>query len=226
MLTISNAKILKSQSLGYLTFGLHLAPATLSGYEVCDGRSPGCTTACLNMSGRGKFDSVQAARIKKTKLLFEDPVQFYIQVRDSVFASKRQADRLGYRPAFRPNLTSDIRWELFRPIGTSIFEDFEDDIWYDYTKLADRDPPDNYHLTFSRSETNEDLCRVALSRGINIAAVFDELPETYLGYPVINGDEHDLRFLDPKGVVVGLVPKGSRAKQDKRNFVIRLKEAA
>jgi hypothetical protein len=174
----------------------------------------------------GKFRNVQDARIRKTKLLFEDPVKFYKQFRDSTHASKRQAARLGMRPAFRPNLTSDIRWELFRPLGTTIFEDFEDDIFYDYTKLPDRTPPDNYHLTFSRSENNESICRLVLSRGVNIAAVFEELPETYLDYPVINGDEHDLRFLDPKGVVVGLVPKGTRAKQDKRNFVIRLKEAA
>jgi hypothetical protein len=61
--------------------------------------------------------------------------------------------------------------------------------------------------------------RLALSNGMNVAAVFHKVPETYLGRTVINGDETDLRFLDPKGVIVGLKAKG-KAKKDTTGFVV------
>lgn len=43
----------------------------------------------------------------------------------------------------------------------------------------------------------------------------------YLGREVIDGDKHDLRFLDKQNVVVGLLAKG-KAKQDATGFVIDL----
>ncbi len=48
-----------------------------------------------------------------------------------------------------------------------------------------------------------------LAKGHNVAMVFGvkselDLPKSYLGYEVINGDESDLRFLDPKNVIIGL----------------------
>jgi hypothetical protein len=55
----------------------------------------------------------------------------------------------------------------------------------------------------------------------NAAVVFQTLPDTFLGLQVINGDEHDLRHLDPKGVIVGLLPKGRKAKRDTSGFVVR-----
>lgn len=64
--------------------------------------------------------------------------------------------------------------------------------------------PANYHLTFSRSETNHDKAMELLGKGVNVAIVFDKLPKTFAGFPVINGDDTDLRHLDPKGVIVGL----------------------
>jgi hypothetical protein len=84
---------------------------------------------------------------------------------------------------------------------------FPDVQFYDYTKnyiRFEKELPANYHLTFSRSETNHDKAMEILSKGFNVAIVFDKLPETFAGYEVINGDENDLRFKDKKGVVVGL----------------------
>ena len=79
--------------------------------------------------------------------------------------------------------------------------------------------PSNYHLTFSRSETNDKLCEMVLEMKGNVAVVFrNQLPETWKGYEVINGDENDLRFLDKQGVVVGLIEKGM-AKKDETGFV-------
>jgi hypothetical protein len=84
--------------------------------------------------------------------------------------------------------------------------------------------PENYRLTFSRSEKNEDIADGFIKRGGNVAVVFSTrkgraLPDTYLGAPVIDGDEHDLRFLDPRGVVVGLRAKG-KAKTSRSDFVV------
>jgi len=81
--------------------------------------------------------------------------------------------------------------------------------------------PSNYHLTFSKSENNWDKCLDVLNNGGNIAAVFDKVPDTYLGYQVIDGDKSDLRFLDPKNVIVGLKAKG-KARKDTSGFVIKV----
>jgi hypothetical protein len=99
----------------------------------------------------------------------------------------------------------------------------------DYTKSVKRalehargQLPSNYHLTFSRSETNEAQCLEVLAAGGNVAVVFaGSFPVEYLGFPVINGDAHDLRHLDPRGCVVALSPKGTRAKRDASGFVVR-----
>ena len=60
----------------------------------------------------------------------------------------------------------------------------------------------------------------AIAQGMNVAVVFRELPESYLGMPVISGDEDDLRFLDPPRYIVGLRAKG-RAKKDTTGFVVQ-----
>jgi hypothetical protein len=46
-----------------------------------------------------------------------------------------------------------------------------------------------------------------------------EKPKTFLGLKVIDGDTHDMRFLDEDNVVVGLKAKG-KAKTDYSGFVI------
>ena len=80
--------------------------------------------------------------------------------------------------------------------------------------------PSNYHLTFSRSENNDKKCEMVLLMGGNVAVVFrNQLPKTWKGFEVVNGDETDLRFLDKKGVVVGLIEKGM-AKKDATGFVV------
>lgn len=225
LLTTSNPKIEKSISFGYLTAGLHLAPANLSGYEVCHKRSKGCTRSCLNTAGHGAFTAVQRARIAKTKFYFEDRTGFADQLVKELSAFVRKAFRRGLKPAVRLNLTSDLSWEDSGIMG--VFPEIQ---FYDYTKVLTRMAkfldgglPPNYHLTFSRSESNERACDSVAAKGGNIAAVFScaGLPPTYKGVPVVSGDAHDLRFLDPSPCYVGLVAKG-RAKKDKSGFVIQL----
>lgn len=219
LLTTANYKTVKGEKLGYLTGILYLAPAKISGYEVCPRRSAGCTEACLYTAGMGAFSNVQQARIKKTKQFFEDRDNFLMQLRKDITALVRKAKKTNMTPAIRLNGTSDIEWTRF-----GIMEEFPDVTFYDYTKVVNRlenSIPKNYHITFSRSESNEEECMKALKLGFNVAAVFNKLPETYLARPVINGDETDVRFADAKGVIVGLTAKG-KAKKDLNNFVIKV----
>lgn len=224
LLTHSNTKTVKGEKLGYMTFILHLAPASLSGYNVCPASSVWCRKLCLNTSGRGRFDKTQNARIRRTVMFFENREQFMWDLVCDILAAMRKAERENMIPVFRLNGTSDIRWENV-PVGEfpNIMTMFPDLTFYDYTKIPNRrNLPENYHLTFSRSEDNED---VNLPANVNIAVVFDTkkgvaLPSVWNGRRVIDGDEHDVRFLDPKGVVVGLRGKGLAVKEKSNRFVV------
>ena len=227
LLTSGNAKIVKGEALGYITKGIHLAPANLSGYEVCQWRSKGCTMACLNTAGRGQMGSVQKSRIAKTKLFFEQKLDFLAKLSKEITSSIKSASKKGMKAVFRPNLTSDIAWEnVTDQDGLTIFEKHSSTQFYDYTKSFKRmkaflsgELPSNYHLTFSCSETNSKIAKLVLEMGGNVAVVFrNQLPQTWNGFEVVNGDESDLRFLDKQGVVVGLIEKGL-AKKDETGFV-------
>jgi len=231
LLTSGNAKIVKGEKLGYITKGLHFSPANKSGYEVCRWRSKGCTMACLDTAGRGQMNMIQDSRIAKTKLFFEKQFDFLAKLTKEIASTIKSAKKKEMTAVFRPNLTSDIAWESVffdeeRP--KTIFDKFPETQFYDYTKsfmrmaqFINRNPefPSNYHLTFSRSETNQKLVEMVLEMGGNVAVVFrNQLPKTWKGYEVINGDENDLRFRDPQPCIVGLLEKGL-AKKDETGFV-------
>lgn len=215
---------MKGEKKGYLSFVLHLAPATLSGKETCPKRTAGCTAACLNTAGRGGMfkkgettNMIQQARIRKTKMFFENREQFLADLESDIRLGIKQAEKKGMIPAFRLNGTSDIAWEKY-----GIIEKFPNVQFYDYTKIRGRKVShlSNYHLTFSKADGNDMDTRLAASEGMNVAVVFKNVPETYMGRKVINGDISDLRFTDPKGVIVGLKAKG-RAKKDTTGFVVK-----
>ena len=224
LLTVGNPKLLKGEKKGYLSFVLHLAPADLSGKEVCPKRTAGCTAACLNTAGRGGIikkgettNKIQEARIRRTKMFFDNRPQFFSDLISDIQSAIRYAAKKGLTPVIRLNGTSDIAWEKF-----DIIQSFPDVQFYDYTKVRGRKVSHlkNYHLTFSKADGNDMDARLAASAGMNVAVVFKkELPTTYLGRQVVNGDETDLRFLDPKGVIVGLKAKG-KAKKDTSGFVV------
>jgi hypothetical protein len=142
-----------------------------------------------------------------------------------VKALVKKAEKQGLVPCVRLNGTSDIGWE---GVANDLMAEFSNVQWYDYTKIQARmmrylegKMPSNYHLTFSKSENNWDKCLEVLKHGGNVAAVFNKLPETFMGYAVIDGDKSDLRFLDPFNVIVGLKAKGM-ARKDKSGFVITI----
>ena len=237
LLSVGNPKVLKGMSQGYMTYILHLAPANLSGYETCAKRTAGCTAACLNTAGRGgmfkkgEFTNViQKARIRKTKMFFENRIEFMAMLVKDIELAIKQAGKIDMIPVFRLNGTSDIAFEKYEVVRDgvmyrNIFTAFPDIQFYDYTKILGRKTVayENYHLTFSAADGNDVDVANAIAQGYNIATVFGikktlPMPETYMGIPVFNGDESDLRFLDPKGVVVGLYAKG-KAKKDTTGFV-------
>ncbi len=227
LLTQGNAKIVKGEKLGYLTKGIHFAPADLSGHEACRWRSKGCTMSCLNTAGRGRMERTQDSRIKKTKLFFEDTLAFLAKLEKEIASAIKSANKKAMTAVFRPNLTSDLLFEdIENEQGLTLMQKFPETQFYDYTKSFGRmakflngDFPSNYHLTFSRSENNQKLVDMVLAMGGNVAVVFrDQLPATWKGFEVVNGDENDLRFLDKQGVIVGLIEKGL-AKKDATGFV-------
>lgn len=229
LLSTANPKTQKGTRLGYLTWILHLSPATVSGYETCPKRTPGCTLACLNTAGRGGMfkkgettNRVQEARKRKTRLFFEDRQLFMAQLVADIRRAIVFSERRGLVPVFRLNGTSDLAWEKYTALGDkNVFELFPDVQFYDYTKVLGRKVSKykNYHLTFSAADGNEPDVARAIALGMNVAVVFDRLPATYMGLPVFSADDTDLRFLDPAGIA-GLKAKG-RAKKDTLGFVRR-----
>ena len=230
LLSTANPKIQKGTKMGYLSFILHLAPADLSGKETCPKRTAGCTAACLNTAGRGGMfkrgentNMIQKARIRKTQYFFNNRAEFMADLVSDINKAIRFAERKGLTPVFRLNGTSDLSWEKYTAsYGMNIFELFPNVQFYDYTKVLGRKVKHltNYHLTFSKADGNDSDVAEALFQGMSVVAVYDKIPA---GVP--SADETDLRFLDPKGVMLGLKAKG-RAKKDYSGFVIRVAEAA
>ena len=248
LLSTGNPKVLKGMSQGYNTYILHLAPANLSGYETCAKRTLGCTDACLNLAGRGGMfkrgentNVIQQARIRKTKSFFENRVEFMATLVKDIELAIKQSKKMDLVPVFRLNGTSDLAWEKYEVVRNgklfrNIFTAFPEVQFYDYTKILGRKVKEysNYHLTFSAADGNDSDVLKAMNEGLNVAVVFGikktlPMPVDYLNRPVFNGDESDLRFLDPKGVIVGLYAKG-KAKKDTTGFVkyptIMLQKAA
>ena len=231
LLTVGNPKTEKSTQFGYLTGILHLAPVRLGRRNnVCEFASAGCIKACLNTAGRGGMfkkgantNKVQEARIRRTQLLFDDSNTFQMLMLKDIEALADMADKNNLGPCLRLNGTSDIDWFGDYPAVYNHAKDLGVEI-YDYTKdlfKINNNTDSDYHLTYSRTELDSDEAITDLLRsGISVAIVFRDYPPTqYLGHKVINGDLHDLRFLDPSGVIVGLKAKG-RAKKDTTGFVI------
>ena len=228
ILNQGNHKTIKGEKYGWKTYGIHLSPNTVSGYNVCFDATTGCIDACLDTSGRGQMPSVQTARTNKTKRFFEDRKGFLTGLWKEVTSAVKSATKKELKFCMRPNLTSDLPWESIKHKGQSLMDAFNPCRFYDYTKSLKRftrflngELPENYHLTYSRSEETADALVIAICKsGGNVAVVFRErLPETWLGFEVLNGDENDLRFKDKKGCIVGLIEKGL-AKKDETGFVV------
>lgn len=227
----TSVKIAKNEKKNVMTYVLYLAPAKKSGYNVCPMATTGCINACLDESGHNKIDikehRIDKARIKKTKMFFEDRAFFMGWLVAELTAHKANAEKKGFEFSVRINGTSDLSLGLFVHNGKSLFEIFPDTLFYDYTKVLNRvvlvNKYKNYDITFSYSGENWLECENALANGVRLAVVFEKrLPKTYMGIEVVNADETDLRYLDPKNVICGLIHKKTRKKIDYANqsFII------
>ena len=231
----SSSKIAKGLKYNEMTYILYLAPAEQSGYNVCPMSTEECRTACLSESGHNRIDvkknAINKARIKKTKLFFEQRDFFMSWLVKEITKAKIDADTKGYRFSVRINGTSDIDLTTFKIGGRNILEIFPLIQFYDYTKVSKRfkllDKYDNYDLTYSFSGYNMIQCLDLLeNKKGRVAMVFEGkiLPKTFLGYKVIDGDAYDMRYMDEQGVIVGLKFKKVRNKIDtnRNKFIIAM----
>lgn len=230
--TDSNPKVAKNAKVGDFTAVMHLAPATMSGKDVCPWRTEGCTAACLHTAGNPAYLEVKTrARIARTKLYFECRELFMAILEKEIVAHYKKADKLGLDPSYRLNGTSDLPWETTELIPRMMRTGLR---FYDYTKSVKRAMAQPYHLTFSKSEAPDsyaDSRRVLLAHGTvavvvegyGISAYPKPLPamSSYFGdpFPVIDGDEHDARYYDRAGSIVALRAKGD-AIGDTSGFVV------
>ena len=232
-LTTKHAKAYKYNEM---TYSLYLAPAKMSGYEVCPMRTKECTSLCLNESGMNRMnmrnEMINEGRIKKTKLFFEERDYFMNWIISEITTAKNKAEKLGYTFSVRLNNTSDISPEMFKlkmeGKEKNLMELFPDVTFYDYTKVPSRhlllDKYKNYDLTFSYSGENLDDCHTLLNKGVRIAVVFrKKLPDTFWGREVIDGDLYDMRYHDKNDVIIGLKYKVTRTKvSENSKFVVTI----
>jgi len=226
----ANTKLAKGEGGEYLTLGLFMSPGKENdlGVNLCPFASQSCLAACLNTAGRaGIFPVIALARKRKAIEFLTDRTTFIAKLEKEIANELKRASKQGKKLVVRLNGTTDIKWPR------SIMLKFPDVQFYDYTKdffkmsrYLRGELPSNYHLTFSYSGENVGQCQEVLANGGHVATVFSskDFPETWLGYPVVSGEENDLRFLDQSGpVVIGLKAKGkARKKEIAGSFVIQI----
>ena len=223
LLGSSTFKMQKSKGYKYLSEILHLAPADIGCVNICANASPECIKLCLNTSGRGQMTTVQKSRLNKKFYFLADRLKFLNHLDHEIKLSYERAKRKKLKYTVRLNGTSDLPFERYRlENGKNLMDNNPNVQFIDYTKITNRllqKLPKNYSLTYSQAENNLEDIKKVLKTKYNIASVFrKKLPKKWLGRKVINGDKHDLRHLDPKKVVVGLIAKG-RAIKNFNGFV-------
>jgi hypothetical protein len=224
---LSGANYKQEKGAGYRSVGLTLTPRATghAGRNLCPFATPGCARSCFADFDRLAWPHVKRVAVARTLLLARHPQLFQAILGADIARELRCAGRLPL--VVRLNVVSDVAWERECP---GLFAEFPTVRFMDYTKDISRmlDPrrPANYHLTFSRSEANEADCHRALAAGHNVTVVFPKppFPATFWGYPVIDGDRNDLRFLDPTPSIVALKAKGAGARRDASGFVLQGKK--
>ena len=222
----TNSKTAKNNIETYI---LYLSPEKQNskGVNLCPKASKGCAAACLYTAGRGKFTNVKASRINKSEYYISDKKTFINQLSREIVKIAAKAIKQNKKIAIRLNGTSDQDFisiiKKYNNLDLLNDDQFKNLVFYDYTAILGKIKKyinTSYSLTLSRKEDNESDIIQALKLGGNVAAVFrDELPTTYKGYTVVNGDESDLVMIEAKNCILGLKAKGD-AKKDKSGFVI------
>ena len=224
----TNAKTSKNPETTYI---LYLAPYTQNSKKIniCPKASAGCAAACLFSAGRGAFSNVIQSRVNKTEYYLHDKEKFILQLASELVKINKKAATETNQTLIRLNGTSDLDFVyLLKKYANFDISNYRNLHFYDYTKILGKVKKyidhKNYTLTFSRAENNELEAIQALEIGANVAAVFSgDLPKTYKGYTVVDGDKTDQEMIAFKGVILGLKAKG-KARKDNSGFVIKTKE--
>jgi hypothetical protein len=222
---LSQANHKQAKGTGFLSVGLTLTPRTTgrAGRTFCSFATQGCAAACFAEYDRLAWPQNKRVAVARTRLLTQNPEMFFVLLMDELAREYARAERLGVKLVCRLNVVSDVPFEREFP---ALFTRFPGVRFMDYTKdisrVLSQARPRNYHLTFSRSERNESNCLRVLKAGSNVSVVFRRppFPCLFWGYPVIDGDANDLRFLDPSPCIVGLKAKGKGARGDRTGFVL------
>jgi hypothetical protein len=226
LLGTASTKTIKGEKMGFLTAILYLTPDD----TLCPlAKLAGCMEGCLYTSGRGAFNSVQRARQAKTAFWYTDQASFLMSLCADIWQLRSAALRKNQKLLVRLNGTSDIAWENYEVISNrTIFSLFPDVQFYDYTKHPSRNlegkTVGNYDLTYSFSSiTPKPISIKGLINPDNsrVAVVFqkkEDIPSSFRSWEVIDGDDTDVRHIEPKNVVVALYAKG-KAKKDQSGFV-------
>ena len=229
--SLDSPKAIKARAFGYMNAINYMAPADTAGVgDMCPWSSVACRALCLGehsgqaaMHAEGKDNACLRSRKAKTVMFMRARAQFMRELHAGIGRAARKAQREGLKLCVRLNGATDLNW-------VAVIKAYPGVQFVDYTKSVARalahaagKLPANYHVTFSYSGENSAECERVLAAGGNIAVVFSgAFPDTFMGHTVINGDLSDLRHLDARNVVVGLSPKGNKAKREgvKLGFVV------
>jgi hypothetical protein len=227
----SSAKTAKSIKLGYATAVVYLHPHTSSGLletNLCKYSTKQCREACLVHSGRMWMKAPTKARTWKTELYTQAPVLYRLLALYEANRLKYRAQAEGLKFGVRMDGTSDTGellhlYRVFERLGIKCWDytkDFKRASYLEYREL--------FTYSHSGSDASERNCLELLDMGSTVSVVFrvgrnENLPKMHWGYRVIDGDEHDLRFLDPPRRIVGLRLKGTnQSKGAAGKFAVRV----
>jgi hypothetical protein len=233
MASIDNPKASKATAFGFLNAILYMAPSDSAGVGNLCPHSGACRELCLGEhSGQAAIrrededNATTLARKARARAYMTDRETFMRYVILDIMRLRKLAHNMGLKLVYRFNGSTDVA------VPPTLMRQFPDVTFIDYTKNPNRMAayltsklPANYFLTFSRDIHNERLAERFLSQGGNVAVVFGEdRPAMWHGFAVIDGDRHDIRTpeMDGRGVVIGLTPKGTKAKRDQSGFIVRM----
>jgi hypothetical protein len=201
-------------------------PLPLSAYktDLCCMASATCRKACLMFGGRNSGatehfaccdpyrSSITFGRARRTWRLLADPGKATEEIAHEAQLLAGRAAKAGLQPVMRINGLSDLPG-----LADKVASLVDDSIRFvDYSKIQNPNlfrRENRVFRSFSVSENkgSSQFAEAVLASGGSVAAVFhgEWVPgSTWHGYPTIDGDKHDLRFLDPPGTVAWLSAKG------------------
>ena len=228
--SLDSPKAIKARAFGYMNAINYMSPASTAGVgDMCPWSSAACRALCLGehsgqaaMHAEGETNAVLESRKRKTIMFMRERARFFRELHAGIARAERKAKRELLALCVRLNGATDLNF-------VDVIKQYPHIQFVDYTKSVKRalawcagKLPSNYHLTFSFSGENEADCRKVLAAGGSVAVCFaGQFPAQWFGVDVVDGDLSDLRHLDRRGVVVGLSPKGAKAKRDRSGFVVR-----